>query len=73
MKPPREAHEEAEMTAELVQVSHESLLAHRRTILEQVPDVADLRRRSHSGRVTPDERDLMLDLEEVDFLLGDDG
>ena len=61
------------MTAELVQVTRDELRARRRQILNQMADVEDIRRRARADLVTPDERDLLLELEEVDFLLGDDG
>jgi hypothetical protein len=61
------------MTAELVQVSRDELRARRREILDQMTDVDDIRWRARADMVTPDERDLLLELEEVDFLLGDDG
>jgi hypothetical protein len=61
------------MTAELVQVSRDELRARRREILDRMTDVDDIRRRARADLVTPDERDLLLELEEVDFLLGDDG
>jgi len=61
------------MTAELVQVSRDELRARRREILDRMTDVEDIRRRARADLVTPDERDLLLELEEVDFLLGDDG
>lgn len=61
------------MTVELVNVTREALLAHRDDLLRQIPDLDDLRRRADEHAVTPDERDLMIELEEVEFLLGDDG
>ncbi|MFC5993540.1 hypothetical protein ACFQE5_04830 [Pseudonocardia hispaniensis] len=61
------------MTVELVPLTREELLARRRAILREVPDLAELHRRADTHAITPDERDLLIELEEVDFLLGDGG
>jgi hypothetical protein len=64
---------EARMTAELITMSREDLQRRREAILARIPDVAALRRRATDHAITPDERDVLIELEEVDFLLGDDG
>jgi hypothetical protein len=61
------------MTAELITVSREELQQRRMAILARVPDVDALRQRAVDHAITPDERDVLIELEEVDFLLGDDG
>jgi hypothetical protein len=61
------------MTAELISVSRDELQQRRRELLQKVADVDDLRRRADEHALTPDERDVLIELEEVDFLLGNDG
>ncbi|WP_219415487.1 hypothetical protein [Pseudonocardia nigra] len=61
------------MTAEVVTMSREDLQQRRRELLARIPDERVLRQRAREHAITPDERDVLIELEEVDFLLGDDG
>jgi hypothetical protein len=63
---------EAEMTVELVSLTRDELEKRRAELLAGVADPADLRRRAAAHAITPDERDVLIELEEVEFLLGDD-
>jgi hypothetical protein len=65
--------EGAGMTVELIPVSRDELLRRRAAILARIPDLAEFRRRAAEHAITPDERDVLIEREEVDFLLGDDG
>lgn len=60
------------MTVEVVSLSRGELETHRARLLAEITDPADLRRRAVEHAITPDERDLLIELEEVEFLLGDD-
>lgn len=64
---------EAGMTAELYEVTREQLTEQRRAALARlgVPE-HDLRQRAAEHVLTPEERDTLTELEEIDFLLGDD-
>lgn len=60
------------MTAETVHVSREQLERRRQEIISLVPgDIAELRERAEEHVLTPDERDLLLELEGIEFLLHD--
>jgi len=61
------------MTAELYEVTREQLTKQRREALTWlgVPE-HDLRQRAAKHVLTPEERDTLTELEEIDFLLGDD-
>lgn len=62
------------MTAELHEVTRAELLERRRTALRDLGIPEDeLRQRALEHVLTPEERDTMAALEEIDFLLGDDG
>lgn len=61
------------MTAEVVQVTREQLEDRHRQIVRRIGgDLTDLRQHAEDHVLTPDERDLLIELEEVEFLLGDD-
>ena len=64
---------EAGMTAELYEVTREQLVDCRRTALARldIPE-RELRQRAVEHVLTPEERDALAELEEIDFLLGDD-
>jgi hypothetical protein len=64
---------EEAMTVEVVTYTRDELLKQRGEILRKIPDLDELRSRAERHAETPDERDLLIDLREVDFLLGDDG
>jgi hypothetical protein len=61
------------MTAELYEVTRGQLEERRRVVLARlsIPE-RELRRRAAEHVLTPDERDALTELEEIDFLLGDD-
>ncbi|RZT84040.1 hypothetical protein EV383_0873 [Pseudonocardia sediminis] len=60
------------MNAKLVKHTREELLTRRSEIVDlMVPDELTVRARADRGALTPDERDLLLELEGIDFLLGD--
>lgn len=62
------------MNAKLVRHTREELEARRRAIVARMdPDERTVRARAEQDALTPEERDLLLELEGVDFLLGDDG
>ena len=59
--------------ARIIAVSTAELRKRRADIVRRLGgDLDELRARSDKHAVTPDERDLLLELEEVDFLLGAD-
>ncbi|OZM84108.1 hypothetical protein [Pseudonocardia sp. MH-G8] len=61
------------MNARLVRHTREELEARRRDAVARLdPDERTVRARAEQGTLTPEERDLLLDLEGVDFLLGED-
>lgn len=61
------------MTAELVHLTRDQLLERRRLILGRIDvDELTLRERAQDHALTPEERDALLELEAVTFLLGDD-
>lgn len=61
------------MNARLVKHTREELERRRRQIATRMePDEATVRARAEEGSLTPEERDLLVELEGVDFLLGDD-
>lgn len=62
------------MTGEIHDLTCAELLERRRDILARLHggDLDELREPADSHAVTPDERDLLLALEEVDLLPGDD-
>jgi hypothetical protein len=61
------------MTVELIEVTPAQLQRQRADILSRLPvPLSELRRRAADHVATPDERELLIELEEVDFLLGDD-
>ncbi len=60
------------MNARLVKHTREELEARRREIVDRMePDEATVRARGDDGSLTPEERDLLVELEGIDFLLGD--
>lgn len=61
------------MTAELHEVTRPQLQERRRTVLTRV-DISEreLRQRAADHVLTPEERDVVIELEEIDFLLGGD-
>ncbi|MGH3874118.1 MAG: hypothetical protein ACRDSR_21895 [Pseudonocardiaceae bacterium] len=61
------------MTAELYEVTREQLTERRRVALARldIPE-HELRQRAVDHVLTPEERDALTELEEIDFLLGDD-
>ncbi len=63
------------MTVEVISYTRDQLVERRRAILATISggDEAELRRRAEDHSITPEERDTLNELEEVDFLLGDDG
>lgn len=62
------------MNARLVRHTRDDLERRRREIVARMePDEATVRARAVDGSLTPEERDLLVELEGVDFLLGDDG
>lgn len=62
---------EAAMTAELYEVTREQLTERRRAALARL-DISEraLRQRAVEHVLTPEERDVLNELEEIDFLLG---
>lgn len=61
------------MTAELVHLTREQLLERRQNILARIDtDEPTLSKRAKDHALTPEERDALLELEAVSFLLGDD-
>jgi hypothetical protein len=62
------------MTAEVVHFTRDELEERRRSIIARIADgdLEALRQRAADHVLTPEERDLLLELREVDFLLGDD-
>lgn len=61
------------MTAELYEVTRAQLEERRRAALTRL-DISEreLRQRAVEHVLTPEERDALSELEEIDFLLGDD-
>jgi hypothetical protein len=60
------------MNARLVRHKRSDLVERRREIVERMdPDEATVRARGDDGSLTPEERDLLVELEGIDFLLGD--
>jgi hypothetical protein len=64
---------EAGITAELYEVPREQLVDRQRTALVRL-DIPErgLRQRAIEHVPTPEERDALAELEEIDFLVGDD-
>jgi hypothetical protein len=64
---------EAGMTAELHEVTREQLVEGRRAALARldIPE-HDLHQRAVEHVLTPEEREVLTELEEIDFLLGED-
>lgn len=62
------------MTAELYEVTRKQLEERRRAALDRL-DISerDLCQRASEHVLTPEERDVLTELEEIDFLLGEDG
>jgi hypothetical protein len=61
------------MTVELIDVTRHELQRRRAAILARIGTPLDeLRRRAADHVATPEEREVLIELEEVDFLLGDD-
>lgn len=61
------------MTAELHEVTREQLEERRRAALARLGiSERDLRQRAVEHVLTPEERDVLTELEEIDFLLGED-
>ena len=59
--------------ARIIELSTAELRERRDEILRRLDgDISDLRARASRHEVTPDGRDLLLELEEVEFLLGAD-
>jgi hypothetical protein len=61
------------MTVDLVNMTHSELERRRDALLVQIADPASLRDRADRDAISADERDLLTALDEVEFLLGDDG
>jgi len=61
------------MTPHFIEVNRQDLDRRRREVIERIglPE-HELRRRAHDHVATPDERDAWSEIEEIDFLLGDD-
>ena len=60
------------MNARLVKHTREDLEKRRREIVSRMePNEATVRARGDDGSLTPEERDLLVELEGIDFLLGD--
>lgn len=61
------------MTAELYEVTRDQLTERRRAALARldIPE-RELRERAAEHVLTPEERDTLTELEEIDFLLGED-
>ena len=61
------------MTAELYEVTRGQLEQRRRGVLARLGiSERELRQRAVEHVLTPEERDTLAELEEIDFLLGDD-
>lgn len=61
------------MNAKMVWHTREDLGRRRAQLVERMdPDERTVRARAEQGTLTPEERDLILELEGIDFLLGDD-
>ena len=61
------------MTAELVHLTRDQLLDRRRALLARIDiDESTLLRRAKDHALTPEERDALLEVEAVRFLLGED-
>lgn len=61
------------MNVKLVRHHRDELEARRRKIVERMEtDERTLRVRAEAGVLTPDERDVLLELDGIDFLLGDE-
>jgi len=61
------------MTAELIHLTRDQLLERRRAVLARIDiDVPTLLRRAKDHALTPEERDALLEVEAVRFLLGED-
>ncbi len=61
------------MTAELYEVTRKQLADRRSAALARLDIPEDeLRQRAVEHVLTPEERDALIELEEIDFLLGDD-
>ena len=61
------------MTAELVHLTRDQLLERRRGVLARIDiDETTLLQRAKEHALTPEERDALLELEAVRFLLGED-
>lgn len=61
------------MTVELIDVTRAELQSRRDAILSRLDTPLEvLQQRAADHVATPDEREVLIELEEVDFLLGDD-
>jgi len=61
------------MTAELYEVTRDQLTERRCAVLARLDILEDeFRQRAVEHVLTPEERDALAELEEIDFLLGDD-
>ena len=60
------------MTVELVNMTRDELERRRAEVLDRIADVAALRDRAGRDALSPDERDQLVELSEVEFLLGED-
>ncbi|MGH3797741.1 MAG: hypothetical protein ACRDSP_22955 [Pseudonocardiaceae bacterium] len=62
------------MTAELYEVTRQQLEERRSAVLERLDISEDeLRQRAAGYVLTPEEREALIELEEIDFLLGGEG
>jgi hypothetical protein len=57
------------MTVEVIHYTSDQLNAKRAELLQRIGDRAELLEHAEMHMMTPDERDLLHDLEEVEFLL----
>jgi hypothetical protein len=59
------------MAAKLIEFTRDQLISRRHEIVSQLGDVRPVGEGAAQNVMTPDERELMIELGEVDFLLGD--
>ena len=60
------------MTVDLVTMTKDELKGRRAEVLAGIEDLDSLRDRAERDAISPDERDQLAELSEVEFLLGDD-
>jgi hypothetical protein len=60
------------MTVDLVTMTKDQLKRRQAEVLAGIDDVDDLKERAERDALSPDERDQLAELSEVEFLLGDD-